>query len=244
MSSEGDPVVPNEDPITDMGTDVSTEQPVEEKKKRRGGIWIVLLSILLVAAGVTVGVVSLWPHAPAPNALVDLKGNVIVPEDPSATEPAFMQAADMVVDDGGKGFVVPAVNLNVPIGSINEVDGVMNPANFTSVFWIRNRGVSMDNASQGTVYMVTHAVAGGMAPGNMLQSKQHIALNPGDKMMVNNLTYDFVEAQVIPKTEIGNAAHSDLWANVPGRLVLVTCLVRPEGGIAIDNLVIIGQLET
>lgn len=217
------------------------EQP-EKKKKRLGGILIIILSVLLIGGGITVGVMQFMRPASQAGALVDIDGNVVVPDDPSATSPAFMEQAQMVVDDGGNGFVVPSLNVDVPIGSINEVNGVMNPPNFTSVFWIRNRGVSIDNAAQGTVYMVAHAVYGGKAPGNLLQQNQQVSLNPGDIIKVNDKVYKYVETQIIPKTEIGD--HDDLWTDDPGRLILVTCQVRAEGGIAVNNMVIIAQLQS
>ncbi|MDR2931035.1 MAG: class F sortase [Propionibacteriaceae bacterium] len=215
-------------------------QPEEEKKKRRGGILVILLSVLLIAGGVTFGVMSFLPSGTAAGQIRDMEGRIIVPDDPSATSSAFMEEAKMVENDGGEGFVVPVINLNVPVGSVNEVNGVMNPPSFTSVFWIRNRGVSLADAAQGTVYMVTHAIAGGSAPGNFLQTDGHVALNPGDVIMVNDKEYRFESAQSIPKTEI--ADHAELWTDDPGRLILITCVVRPEGGIAINNLVIIAKL--
>ncbi len=223
-----------QDPTTDV------EQKPEETKKKRGGLLLIIVSVLLIAGGVTFGVWSLWPSNQG-NQLVDMDGRVVVPDDPSATSPEFMEAADMVEDDGGDGFVVPALNLDVPLGSVNEVNGVMNPANFTNVFTIRNRGVgSLEGADQGTLYMVTHAIYGGNAPGNILQNGGQAALAPGDIIKADQRQYKFESAEVINKKEIDK--HAELWTDDPGRLVLITCVVRPEGGIADDNLVIIASL--
>ena len=220
----------------------------EEEKKRKRGLVPLLLAVMLVVAGLGIGAYTLWPQlSPGgtnpsdPNRLSDLGGNIILPDDPSATDPVYMQRADMVVNDGGAGFVVPSLDIHVSVGSINSVDGVMNPPNYTSVFLIRNQSAgSLDRAAEGTIFMVTHAVYGGRAPGNLLQSRQQTLLKPGDEILVNGVKYLFTEARIIPKTELGN--HADLWENQPGRLIIVTCQVRAEGGIAINNMVLIAHL--
>ena len=198
-----------------------------------------LLAILLICGGIGVGVYTMWPKATAGD-LVDLEGNIVVPDDADATSPAFLEAADMVEDDGGDGFSIPSVGLHVPLGSINEVDGVMNPPNFTSAFWIRNRGVSVDNADQGTVYIVAHSIQGGRAPGNYLQDHEQILVKAGDYVKVNDKTYAITDVQLILKTEIGS--HEELWANTPGMLVFVTCLQRNDHAASTNNLVVVGQL--
>ncbi|MDR2973981.1 MAG: hypothetical protein LBV00_04605 [Propionibacteriaceae bacterium] len=233
----------SQDPVTP----VPEAKPEDENKKKRKvlPVFLSILSVLLVAGGITFGAMSLWPgHTPAgATALIDMQGNVVVPDEPAATSSAFMEQAQMVTDDGGEGFVVPSLNLDVPLGSINEVEGVMNPPNFTSAFVIRNRGASLDNADQGTVYIVTHAIYQGHAPGNYLQADGQVSLKPGDIIKADGKEYSFVEAQIIAKEGQGGLAdHAELWTDDPGRLIIVTCVVRPEGGIAVNNLVIIAQL--
>jgi len=215
------------------------QQPPQEEKRRKRRVLPLLLAILLICGGIGVGVYTLWPKDSA-GALLDLEGNIVVPDDADATSPAFLEAADMVQDDGGAGFSIPSVGLHVPLGSINEVNGVMNPPNFTSAFWIRNRGVSVDNADQGTVYIVAHSVQWGKAPGNYLQDKEQILVKNGDYVEVNGRTYEITNVELILKTEIGS--HEDLWANTPGMLVFVTCLQRNDHAASTNNLVVVGQL--
>ncbi len=237
MSSQDPMVAPTE------------EQPPE--KKRRGGILLLVLSILLIVAGVTFGVMSFLPghslgHSlnPATQQLRDMDGELVVPDEPIPTSSEFTEQLQMVEDDGGDGFVVPSLNLDVPLGSINSVDNALNPPNFTSVFVVRNMGVSLDNADQGTVYMATHAIQHGHAPGDYFQKNGQVTLNPGDIIKANNRQYAFVESQVIPKKgDDGLSSHGELWTNDPGRLVLITCLLNPDGhSNANDNLVIIAKL--
>ena len=238
MSLEDNPSPePEEKPVAEP---VVTLAPVAEKKKNRfTNILLIVLGVLLLAGGTGLGI-KYFHDKSQESTLVDLNGNTVVPEDPSATSSPFMAAADMVVNDGGDGFRVPSIKLKVAIGSVNDVNGVMNPPNFQSVFWVRNRGVSLDNAEQGTVFMVTHAVQGGSAPGNIMQAKGQVVLKPGDTIQANQRTYEYESSQIIPKTEIGD--HEDIWANTPGRLLVITCVLNPAGGIAVDNMVIVAKL--
>ena len=226
----------NED--VSMTPDVDQQPPEEEKKKKRR-ILPLLLAVLLICGGIGVGVYTLWPKAGGSD-LVDLEGNVVVPDDADATSQAFLDAADMIEDDGGDGFSIPSVGLHVPLGSVNEVEGVINPPNFTSAFWIRNRGVSVDNADQGTVYIAAHSILWGKAPGNYIQENEKVIVNNGDYIQVNDKTYTITDVQLIPKTEIGS--HDDLWANTPGMLVFLTCLQRNDKAPSTLNVVVIGQL--
>ena len=146
----------------------------------------------------------------------------------------------MVADDGGEGFSIPSVGLQAPLGSVNEVDGVMNPPNFTSVFWIRNRGVSLDNANQGTIYITARSIRYGIAPGNYLQDHEKILVKTGEYIQVNQRTYQITNAEIIGKTDIGK--HNELWANTPGMLVFVTDLERNDYATSTNYLVIVGQL--
>lgn len=219
---------------------VSGEQQPEKKKKRRGGLWITLLCAVLILGGGGLAVYSFIPHPPKAGALTDMDGNLVVPDDPSATSSAFLEAAAMVVDDGGEGLVIPSVNLKVPLGSVNEVNGVMNPANFTSAFWIRNRGVSLSNAADGTVYIVAHATRFGMAPGNIVQSGEKSLVQAGDFITANGVTYEVTGWQTIPQSQINTL--DELWLNTPGMLVFVTCVLRNDHEAPTDNLIITGQL--
>ncbi|MCL2785283.1 MAG: class F sortase [Propionibacteriaceae bacterium] len=229
----------------DLGSEVMPESPVttevpeeeEEKKKKRGGIWLILLSVLLIAGGVVIGVMSFKPAVVPEYELYDMDGNRVIMDDPSATTDEFLEAAQMVLDDGGAGLRIPTVKLAVPLGSVNDVNGVMNPPNFTSAFWVRNRGVSLDQAEQGTVYIVTHSSGYGRAPGNYLQKGGQSALTIGDYILVNDRTYVYTEARIIPQDRL--AEHADLWENIPNRVLLITCQL---GTGSKYNLVIIGEL--
>jgi len=213
--------------------------PEEEEKKKKRRLLPLLLALVLICGGIGVGVYTLWPKGGSSD-LVDMEGNIVIPDDPNATSPAFLEAADMVVDSGGEGFRIPSVGLDIPLGAINEVDGVMNPANFVSAFWIRNRGVSVENASQGTVYIVAHSTRFGKAPGNLIQSNEQSLVKEGDTIWVDAAEYRVTGWQTSPQGEIGNI--EELWANTPGMLVFVTCVLRNDKQTPTDNLIITAQL--
>jgi hypothetical protein len=224
-----------------IGPDGDEDVEEEPKKKKKGGLLILLLSLALIIGGATIGVLSFMPKPNQADAPRDMDGNIVVPDDPRALSSEFLEAADMRVDDGGKGFKIPAVQLNVPLGSVNAVDGEMNPPNYSSSFVIRNMGVPLTDAQNGTVYMVAHATARGRSPGNYIQKDSEVLLKPGDFIEANNRVYSYVRHVIVNKNVIADVP--DLWdASIPGRLVFITCQVRPTGGIAVNNIVIIAEL--
>jgi len=224
--------------VDDEVTERDADEVPHGAKTRRRGLVPIIVAVALICAGIGAGAYVLWPRTP--DGMVDLEGNIVVPDDPEATSPAFEEAADMVVDDGGEGFSIPRLGLHVALGSANEVDGVMNPPNFTSAFWIRNRGVGVSDADQGTVYVVAHSVQWGKAPGNYLQDHESVLIVDGDVVGVDGRIYQVTDVELIAKTNIGN--HPDLWANTPGMLVFVTCLERNDHAASTQNLVVVGQL--
>jgi hypothetical protein len=172
----------------------------------------------------------------------DMQGNIVVPDDPEMSDPTFLASADAVSGDQGN-FRVPAVGLECPLGSVNAVNGVLNPPGFSDAYVVRNMGVRLADASTGTVYVITHSVhGGGSSPGNYLIDVTNgtTSLKPGDEIYVGDKKYLFTESRIMPKEELGS--HSDLFVDVPGRLILITCLQTPKQDKSYDNIVMIGQL--
>ncbi|MCL1923811.1 MAG: hypothetical protein FWG15_08175 [Propionibacteriaceae bacterium] len=219
--------------------DTDDEEP--KKKKRVIPFVVGALSVCLFAGGVVLGINSLKPGE---QVLTDLAGNRVQLEDPSALDPEAIAEADMVENEGGKGFSIPVAGLNVNLGSINPVKGSMNPPNFTSAFWIRKRGVSPQEADKGTVVIVTHSLrAPGKAPGNYYQKDGEVILNPGDFIEVNDRVYSFVKSEVILKEELGK--RNDVWSKEPGKLIVITCYQNKGGsGKTTHNVVLFGELVT
>lgn len=198
----------------------------------------VAIALLIVGAGLIAK-----DRAERANAPVDLEGNAIqlAPEDTPAPE----TIAEMEVEPGtpeSDRLVVPSVDLDVPIGTLSAVDGVITPPGFTEAYYVRNMGVSASDASDGTLYLVTHSVKDGYAPGNALIDVDAgtARVTSGDSLAVGGLTYVIDETVNVDKDEL--ATHEALWTNDPGRLVLITCLQRSEGR-SLQNVVIIASLQ-
>jgi len=231
----------------DDATEDGDETPAEAKPKRkwsRSSLLLLLLAILLVVGAAVTGGIYWYKQAHTVT-FVDMNGKKVIPDDNSVFDPAYVQAADAQPDVGQR-FKVPSVSLDVPLGSVNQVNGLINPPGFTSVYWVKNMGVSLANADKGTVYVVTHAVkAPGEAPGDYMidQTTTTVKLKQGDEIDVGDRKYTVDSSMTVSKDELGS--QTALWAGTPGMLVLITCmqggLYLPNGHSA-TNVVIIGTL--
>lgn len=163
----------------------------------------------------------------------DLRGNP-VQYDPDATPNPKASASP----SGHGRFVAKSVDLNVPLGSLDAVDGVVTPPGFTSAYLIRNYGVSPDRAGLGAVYVVMHSLRdGAVGPGNALidVDKERAKIRKGATIAVDDVSYTVTGTQAVTKTQLPT---SKIWAADRNQLVVITCLQRPEGGPSVDNIVI------
>jgi len=185
--------------------------------------------------------------APAVVQVLDMDGNLVVPDVdampvPQASAKAEAQATPQV---DGQRFAVPAVGLNVPLGVMSAVKGVVVPPGFTSAYVVRDFGVSLADAASGTVYIATHSLrGGGKAPGNWLIDipDQRSAVSVGALITVGPLTYRVTGTSVVPKPQL--AADKDVWRSAPGRLIVITCLQNRQGTPSTNNMVLMGTLQT
>lgn len=161
--------------------------------------------------------------------------------DPGVT-PIPISKSHAVDQHAGQRFVVPSVGLNVPLGALDEVGGEVTPPGFTSAYRIRNLGVSPKNADRGTAYVVMHSATGGAtAPGNYLTniSRGTATVGTGAVVKAAGVSYRVTGWQAVRKNELASTAN--VWSSVKDRLVIITCLERPEGGPSISNIVITAQ---
>jgi hypothetical protein len=202
--------------------------------------------VLIVFAGVAalfiafgVGLSSPWGGHRESSA-EDMHGNP-VQLDPGATpEPSASARAD----DGGR-LVVDSVGLDVPLGSLSEVNGSVVPPGFRSAYWVRNIGVPVRDAESGTIYVVMHALRnGGTGPGNYLTDieNQRSRVANGAVVVVDGVKFTVTGSQLILKNKIAQSAA--VWKSTPGRLVLITCLEHPDGSPSTDNLVVTARLAS
>lgn len=134
---------------------------------------------------------------------------------------------------------IPAVGLDVPLGAMDEVDNYVQPPTFTSAYWIRNLGTAPGTPDSGTVFVAMHSLrGGGIGPGNYLydtatgQSK----VRPGQQIYLDGTGYQITGIATVEKAAIGD--DSAVWADAPGRLVMITCLELPDGGPSRDNFIV------
>lgn len=154
-----------------------------------------------------------------------------------APEPSYQRpsAEDMKqISNIGKRVKIPALNADFALGSLEEpASGVIEPTNFTSVFWVKNRGVKYDKPQSGTVFLAAHALdvnsegngLTGLAPGNWLYDPitKQSKLQPGDILEVGGVKYEFVESRRAGKGLI--ARDKDIWdEKKPNRLIWISCV--------------------
>lgn len=195
-----------------------------------------MLSIAVMIAGAGILIRSLYVDLNAPK---DLSGNAV--DFAPGTTPDPSTVDQMQVQESTERFKVPTVSLDVPLASLLEVNNTITPPGFTQAYWVRNRGVAPVDAANGTVYVVSHSVAKGLAPGNYLfdVASGTSTVKAGDEIDVSNVKYIAQSWKTISKDQLAN--ESDLWTNEPGRLVLVTCLEEPDGSSP-NNMVIIANI--
>ncbi|MFD8769435.1 sigma-70 family RNA polymerase sigma factor [Microbacterium oxydans] len=163
---------------------------------------------------------------------------------PSSTPTSVATAPSSgAIDDIGERFRIPSIGLDVPVGAVSEVDGQITPPGFDSVYLVRNRGVALNEAETGTVYIVTHSRPGPeAAPGDALVDLDRGAstVDRGALVEIGDRRYEVTDSSILPATDL--PSDDALWEPVPRRLVIITSLQNPDGTPAVDNLVLVAQL--
>jgi hypothetical protein len=224
--------------VTDGLQAAPPDRDRKRSRARRRTLLLALAGAAILAAGLVATVLVLRLTAAPSGALTDLNGHQVAldPGDLPGTGYAAQQGA---TDSGHGRFEIPSVGLNVPLGALNEVDGVITPPGFTSVYWVRDRGVAPNDAGHGTVFVVTHSLRdGGRAPGNYLIDVQHAkaAIPDGTTVIVDGVHYTVDGSGPIDKPQL--AGDASVWANSPNRLVIITCLQVPANTESVQNMVI------
>lgn len=208
-------------------------------RSRRALLWWVAAGLCLSAlAACVLGLIRVL----VPTGPVDLRGNPVAFDDGALPGDGVVKKMDAVADSGAR-FVVRSVHLNVPLGALSEADATITPPGFTSAYRVRNLGVSLAHADSGTVYVAMHSLRNGaVGPGNSLidVARGTSTVAPGALIGVGDRTYRVTGWQKIPKTAV--PTNAGIWANTPGRLVVLTCLQIPAQTASIDNVVITAAL--
>ncbi|KJC65044.1 hypothetical protein SAMN06295879_1314 [Agreia bicolorata] len=210
-------------------------QPRPASRWRRLNI-VAAIAVVVASGMVVISAVFLVPHtstmdsAPDPT---DLAGNAVQFDGPGPNPSAS------ATPSGTGRFQSPSVDLDVPLGSLDVVDNELEPPGFTSAYWVRNLGVAPSDGADGTVFVVMHSLRnGGQAPGNALIDVDNgrARISTGASIVVDDVLYKVVNTETVDKTQISH--DQSVWADTPGRLVVITCLQRPDGSPSTDNMVI------
>lgn len=198
--------------------------------------WRIVVSVLALVLGLSLIAGYLWMHHSGEE---DLHGHRIIAEDP----PSDDEIRDMDAQDTKGRFVIKKVGMDVPLASI-KAHGVINPPGFTKAFTLRNVGAgSPKKASEGTLYVAMHSVKRGFAPGNYFidVGKEYSKVKKGYTVEVSGVEYRVTENRQVRKNKLRH--DSEVWANTPNRLVIITCIQRPWGfGSSSYNLVTTAEL--
>lgn len=182
------------------------------------------------------------PSNKAPPELVDMDGNVVSIDVGADLSSTAIEAMDIQVAPTGPHMVMAATGLDVPLGEVSAFQGQITPPSFTSAFRVRGAGVDLAHADQGTVFVVMHSVAGGRAPGNYLLDPDTLdpKVSVGMEIEAGPDTYTVTGVHQAAKDELASA--SEVWANTPGRLVVITCVQRASGE-SVNNLIVEANLD-
>lgn len=197
---------------------------------------IVAASAVVVASGMIITSAALLaPHAQtvSDSPPTDLAGNTVQFDGPQPDPSAS------ATPTGTGRFQSTSVGLDVPLGSLDVVDDELEPPGFTSAYWVRNLGVAPSDSADGTVFVVMHSLRnGGEAPGNALIDVENgrARIATGEAIVVDDVAYKVVDTETVDKTQISH--DQSVWADTPGRLVVITCLQRPDGAPSTENMVI------
>jgi sortase (surface protein transpeptidase) len=165
---------------------------------------------------------------------------------PTATPSSTPSAADPTTPSAAAATAplriqVPAVGLDAAVLPITPSEGELDPPRLDRAYWIETYG-SPGSDSTNTVYLAGHSVDRGSAVFDPLfdQDEQRALVGAGDEITITTdagvVRYVVEDTQRYPKSEL--AGETEVWRIVPGRLVLITCFQRSEGGRSTDNLVI------
>ena len=230
---------------TDGGNDspasaTPTRRPRQHPPTRQRG-WVLWgLGAVLTIAGVSALITGIIAISSPTTKTTDLEGR---PVHITSGAPTPEQITRMNVQPTGERFIVPAVGLNVPLSALNDVDNTITPPGFTSAYLIRNLGVPLTKASQGTVFIAMHSVrGGGTGPGNALinVASGTARVHTGNLIRVGPLTYTITGWDTETKTQVPR--DTTLWANTPNRLIILTCMQLPTNTESTHNLIITATL--
>lgn len=136
---------------------------------------------------------------------------------------------------------IQAIGLTTTVEPLSPEATGLTPPRVDRAYWWRERGQAGTN-SQDTVYLIGHSVRDPAVSGAFERLQE---LVPGGEVVVTTsegvLTYMIHTVASYPKGAIVDA--DEVYASVPGRLVLVGCVLREDGAPQTDNVVVTASLH-
>lgn len=157
--------------------------------------------------------------------------NVVLEEPPSEVE-----VEDMRIEPLDGDFQVPSVDLATGLEAMSEVNGAINPPGLHNGYVVRNHGTPV-HPERGTTYVAIHSVQGADLPGNKLidVAAGEPTVKAGESITLQDRDYTATDSYTVPKNDI--SGDDRVWADEPGRLIILTCLQRTSGQ-SVNNVVI------
>lgn len=142
------------------------------------------------------------------------------PETPTTTQPTLE---------------VPSLNLSVPLRSVQPVDGVATPPDFTEAFTVD--GWTAPTPTEGTTYVIFHSRRDGTGIGNKFFNQQtgEPVIHIGATVKVNSVEF---QVENITTSPIEDLPNNRMWTSTPGKLYLVTCLQNAERTHSAINFIV------
>lgn len=139
---------------------------------------------------------------------------------------------------------VPSVGLDLPLFPLSVPDGVIDPPLLTAGYWLQGYGAPTGSAkdADNTVYLAAHSTNRGSSGFDALLSADHrsAAVQAGATIQVSTAagtaSYTVERTARYDTDELATA--SEVWQDVPGRLVLITCLTPTSYAPTTEDLVV------
>lgn len=133
------------------------------------------------------------------------------------------------------GLSIPSLGLTTPVQEMKASEcPVLNPPTVDEAYWVGCRA-KPGTDSDGTVFIIGHAVAGGQG---VFKNLQNLAVDSDVVVTTPTGTLTYRVERTVVYAKFGEIQDSpEVMEKVPGRLVLVTCLLGPGGAATDENFV-------
>ncbi len=142
---------------------------------------------------------------------------------------------------------IPSVGLTTSVRSMTvEPGGSVDPPGPRYAYWLAPYGTAGPQATN-TVYIAGHTFRRGGAVFNPLLDVAHeqsaVTVGAEIEIQTQEGVYSYTVTAVERYDKVSVDQQSELWKQVPGRLVIVTCFQYDSGQASTQNLVVFAQLD-